>query len=90
MSKQDYVDYLKIWFPRNKAKGMISQILFEEEFESGFLKKHAVNFNFGYLSKNTFRYWDKQRKRDVMRGMFVLHTATIPSDVQQYVTRNFL
>lgn len=44
MTKEDYINFLKNWFPRNKAKGLLSQISFEEEFESGFLRTHKEKF----------------------------------------------
>lgn len=44
MSKQDYINFLKTWFPINKTKGLLSQISFEEEFESGFLQDHKEKF----------------------------------------------
>lgn len=63
MSKQDYIEYLKTWFPKNKVKGLLSQIAFEEEFESGFLSKHKAKFYPGCwvispksYESNKFRY----------------------------------
>lgn len=44
MTKADYINFLKNWFPRNKAKGLLSQISFEEEFDSGFLRRHKEKF----------------------------------------------
>lgn len=43
-NKQDYINFLKNWLPRNKAKGLLAQFSFEEEFGNGFLKKHSEKF----------------------------------------------
>jgi len=63
MSKEDYINFLKTWFPINKAKGLIAQISFENELESGFLKKHNQKFYPGCWvvspkshDSNKFRY----------------------------------
>ena len=45
MTGQDnYISFFKKWFPVNKAKGLIAQLSFEDEFENGFLKKYSGNF----------------------------------------------
>ena len=63
MTKKDYINFLQAWFPVNKAKGLLAQISFEEEFESGFLKKHNKKFYPGCwvispksYDSNQFRY----------------------------------
>jgi hypothetical protein len=45
MTEQDnYISFLKKWFPVNKAKGLASQIFLENEFSNGFLKNHSEKF----------------------------------------------
>src|SRR6185437_9582352 len=48
MTGQDnYISFLKKWFPVNKAKGLLAQLSFEDQFENGFLKKYGKKFHPG-------------------------------------------